>query len=242
MQGTRPLDNAEIKLVSESFEGKYALRNRSLFMLGVSIGGRISELLALKVGDVYQNGKVVGDVQFSKHILKGGELSRTVPLNTDGKQAVTALVAWIDESFAVLSMADNIADEFPLFPSRKANGGMIQSITRKAADDAISAAYKAAGLNGKLGTHSMRKSFAQRLFDQTNDIFTVGQMLGHKQVTTTQKYLGVNYKSVREALEAIAIAEGTEPRDTTPLYKVSDEKLVFELMKRGYPLDGYFGD
>jgi len=54
MKGARPLSNSEILLVSDQFTGTYAIRNRSLFMLGVSVGGRISELLALTIGDVYQ--------------------------------------------------------------------------------------------------------------------------------------------------------------------------------------------
>ena len=45
MKGTRPLDNDEIRSVSTSFTGTYEVRNRGLFMLGVSTGGRISELL-----------------------------------------------------------------------------------------------------------------------------------------------------------------------------------------------------
>ena len=35
MKGARPLDNSEILLVSDQFQGTYAIRNRSLFMLGV---------------------------------------------------------------------------------------------------------------------------------------------------------------------------------------------------------------
>ena len=56
MKGTRPLDNDEIRRVSTCFAGTFATRNRGLFMLGVSTGGRISELLSLRVADVYQNG------------------------------------------------------------------------------------------------------------------------------------------------------------------------------------------
>ena len=57
MKGTRPLDNQEIRLVSACFDGNpFAARNRGLFMLGVSTGGRISELLSLTIGDVYQIG------------------------------------------------------------------------------------------------------------------------------------------------------------------------------------------
>ena len=55
MKGTRPLDNDEVRLVSACFDGTFATRNRALFMLGVSTGGRISELLSLQIGDVWQN-------------------------------------------------------------------------------------------------------------------------------------------------------------------------------------------
>ena len=55
MKGTRPLDNTEIRLVSACFDGTFEARNRGLFMLGVSTGGRISELLSLQIGDVYQS-------------------------------------------------------------------------------------------------------------------------------------------------------------------------------------------
>ena len=38
MKGTRPLDNDEIRRVSAAFTGMYEIRNRGLFMLGVSTG------------------------------------------------------------------------------------------------------------------------------------------------------------------------------------------------------------
>ena len=43
MKGTRPLDNTETRLVSACFTGTFEARNRGLFMLGVSTGGRITE-------------------------------------------------------------------------------------------------------------------------------------------------------------------------------------------------------
>ena len=79
MKGTRPLDNDEIRLVSACFSGTFEARNRGLFLLGVSTGGRISELLSLRIGDVYQNSAAVTDLLFGKSITKGGEVSRTVP-------------------------------------------------------------------------------------------------------------------------------------------------------------------
>ena len=63
MKGTRPLDNDEIRRVSACFTGNpFEVRNRSLFMIGVSTGGRISELLSLRIEDVYQNNKPVSDL------------------------------------------------------------------------------------------------------------------------------------------------------------------------------------
>ena len=85
MKGTRPLDNDEIRSVSTCFTGTFEVRNRGLFMFGVSTGGRISEMLSLQIGDVYQNGSAVTDLLFEKSIVKGGEVSRAVPVNVDGQ-------------------------------------------------------------------------------------------------------------------------------------------------------------
>ena len=72
MKGTRPLDNKEIRLVSACFDGTFEARNRGFSLLGVSTGGRISELLSLQIGDVYQNRKAVGDLLYDKSIVKVG--------------------------------------------------------------------------------------------------------------------------------------------------------------------------
>ena len=62
-------------------------------------------------------------------------------------------------------------------------------MSRRTAHDVLKVAkvaFEAAGLNGHLATHSLRKSFAQRLYDRTGDIFAVQEMLGHRNVSTTQ--------------------------------------------------------
>ena len=52
-------------------DGTFEARNRGLFLLGVSTGGRISELLSFRLGDVYQNGKLVSDLLYDRSIVKG---------------------------------------------------------------------------------------------------------------------------------------------------------------------------
>ena len=65
--------------------------------------------------------------------------------------------------------------------------------------------FTAAGLNGKLAAHSLRKSFAQRAYEESGDIYLVPELLGHRNVSTTQKYMGVNYATAREAVEVMAL-------------------------------------
>lgn len=197
-------------------------------MLGVSVGGRISELIALNVNDVWQNGKPVGDLLFDRKIVKGGEVSRAVPVNVDGRQAIEDLIAWH------VGLYGDIEPTRPLFPSRKGQG--LQAMSRIAAHNALKEAFETAGLNGKLGTHSLRKSYAQRLYEQTNDIYAVQEMLGHKSVVTTQRYLGVNYASVRDASEAMSIyAElNISTKTLSSVDDAPDDELLIELLRRGY--------
>ena len=63
-------------------------------------------------------------------------------------------------------------------------------------------------------------------------------MLGHKSVATTQKYLGVNYASVRQAIEEMAVSgELHEMRLLgSSVKKEADETLFLELAHRGYDL------
>ena len=197
MRGTRPLDNTEIIQVADCFAGAFATRNRGFFMLGVSTGGRISELLSLSIASVYQNGSAVTALLFEKSIVKGKEYSRTVPVNRDGRQAIAELIDWHRERYG------NTESHRPLFPSRNGQGD--KRMTTRAAHNVLKDAFEKAGLNGHLATHSLRKSFAQRLYDHTGDIFAVQEMLGHRSVATTQRYLGVNYASVRDALEKITV-------------------------------------
>ena len=111
-------------------------------------------------------------------------------------------------------------------------------MSRRTAHDVLKTAFMAAGLNGHLATHSLRKSFAQRLYDRTGDIFAVQEMLGHKSVATTQKYLGVNYATVREAVEDMALDAEQQIDDLlgSSLKKQKDEALFLELALRGYDL------
>ncbi len=227
MKGTRPLTNEEIKRVRDSFDGMYKIRNAGLFMLGVSIGGRVSELLALKIEDVWQNLQPVTDFQFDRNIVKGGEVSRTIPVNVDGRAAIESLIAWHKKDFG------STHPKTPLFRgSKSVEKGKVVAIKRQAVHKILKNAFVKAGLNGKLATHTLRKTFAQRLYHKCNDIFVVKEMLGHKNVATTQAYIGINYVEVREAVEAMSLAAAENPPD--PLEAFEPAELMKRLTDLGY--------
>ena len=71
----------------------------------------------------------------------------------------------------------------------------------------------------------LRKSFAQRLYDATDDIYVVQEMLRHKNVTTTQGYLGVNYAKVREAVEPMGAMPAVE-RDIISIFPIRKIQLT----------------
>lgn len=228
MKGTRPLTAGEIEKVSQAFGGTYEVRNRCLFWLGITSGGRITELLSLQIKDVYQNGKSVGDLLFDKSIVKGGEVSRAVPLNADGRGAIEKLIAWHQRQYKSIALSR------PLFTSRQGNE---VSMTRQSAHGVLKCAFETAGLNGKLATHSLRKTYAQRLYTQTGDVFCVKEMLGHQNVATTQAYLGVDYHKVRAASDALVLG-GNVSAIENGVGKFSDDTLLVELARRGYDITG----
>ena len=124
-------------------------------------------------------------------------------------------------------------------------------MNRQTAHDMLKDAFMDAGLNGKLATHSLRKSFAQRVYEQSGDIYLVQELLGHRNVSTTQKYIGVNYASAREAVESMALAAESYRRILlsssfrflgAELKEIADETLFLELALRGYDLSSLRDD
>ena len=144
-----------------------------------------------------------------------------MPVNVDGRHAIDVLVNWHRARYG------DVDDNRPLFPSRNKNGTV--ALNRQTAHDMLKVAFMIAGLNGKLATHSLRKSFAQRVYEESGDIYLVQELLGHRNIATTQKYLGVNYASARETVEAIAL--GAKPYRTSilsgSLKSTADETLFW---------------
>ena len=94
MKGCRPLSEEEVRVISQSFGGAYATRDKALFLLGVKFGFRISELLSLTVGDVYQHGRLVDWVSVQRRHMKDRTEGRSVVLKAEAR---SALQCWLEE-------------------------------------------------------------------------------------------------------------------------------------------------
>lgn len=170
---------------------RFAKRDQALFLLGLRSGFRISELLSLSVRDVYQNGNYVDRISVARKHMKKKMEGRTVALHPEAREALVALVE-------ELRAGDKAAPNSPLFQSRE---GESKPMNRKSAWHMLKQAYGACGLTGKLGTHSMRKTFAKRVYDKLGgDLMKTQKALGHARVTSTVSYLSFNEEDVEDAI------------------------------------------
>jgi integrase len=188
MTGARPLNPTEATLVTTSFHGAFALRDRALFVLGLKTGFRISELLSLKVKDVWKDGQVVKVVSVPRKAMKGKHAARSLPLHEDARAAIRA---WLE-------VMGTHRPEAYLFEGQRKG----KAIDRTQAYRILQAAYKANGLEGKLGSHAMRKTFAHGVYEKLgHDLVKTQKALGHKNINSTVSYLGFGTEA--EISEAI---------------------------------------
>ena len=187
MRGCRPLTDDEVSEVSRSFWGEHARRDKALFLLGIRSGFRISELLSLRVRDVAPGGRMVDRVTVERRHMKKKVEGRTVLLHPEAK---AALAAWLE----VLGANEDAY----VFQSRI---GENRPITRVQAYRILHEACDACELTGKLGTHSMRKTFANKIYDRLdNDLVKTQRALGHRNINSTVQYLSFREEEIDAAI------------------------------------------
>jgi site-specific recombinase XerD len=188
--GCPALSAKELKLAHANLKGRYALRNRALVTLGVRSGLRVSELLALKVGQVWDGRKVVDRFYIRRQATKGKHAGASIVMHPD---ATAALTRWIKAG--ALSQG---TDEY-LFPSQQGGG----RLNRRSVWKVLHRAFRQAGVSGMAGTHCMRKTFANNVHQALGgDLFRTAKAMRHSSPLTTLKYLSFKQEEIDRAILA----------------------------------------
>ncbi len=180
-----PLDGRAIGRLMAAIEGESwpARRDRAILSLLARAGLRVSELVALRPGDLTlsdRKGQLV--VRHGK-----GLKERTLPLNRQARADLLAYLAvrpeWGGET---------------LFVSRR--GGALDS---RDVQRLVSQVARRAGITSGL-PHQLRHSFATRALRQGEvDLATLSQLLGHTNLATTARYLHPDQASVAAMVEEL---------------------------------------
>lgn len=146
-----------------------------LFLFGINTGIRIHDLLHLKVRDVWDGKKVIEFLSIS-HSRNPRKLFY---LNERVRRTLKRYLMDRDLSL----------DDY-LFKSRKQN----QPITRQQAYRIINSAAKEVGIQEKIGTHTLRKTFGYHAYRKGIAISLIQSIYGHHSSTETLRYIGIDKK------------------------------------------------
>jgi len=169
----RTLSEAEIVRLLESVSGSSArdVRDRSMLELFYACGLRVSEVVALRLGDVrFEEGVV--------RCIGKGDKQRVVPI---GGEARLRLERYVSESRP--AFAKGRPDEPCLFLTR-----LGKAFTRQGIFAMLVQRARAAGIASELSPHVLRHCFASHLLAHGANIRAIQEMLGHADIATTQIY------------------------------------------------------
>jgi len=171
-------DEVEALLASPP-PGPLAVRDRAVLEVLYASGGRASEVAGLGLGGIREEGRLL------KFAGKGGK-ERLVPL-ADRSRA--ALIRYVDELRPRLLRG---ANEEAVFLSRRG-----RPLRRQRVWEIVKKAGELAGIDRPIYTHLLRHSFATHLLAGGADLRSVQEMLGHANLTTTQRYTHVDEARLR---------------------------------------------
>jgi len=160
-------------------KGWLGMRNKALLETFYSTGMRVSELSGLNVEDVDHRSGVV-------RVLGKGKKERIVPV---GRKALEAIVAYRQAlgSHGTPSGLKKQPPQAALFLNKNLGRLTTRSIAR-----VVDGFAKACGLAVPISPHAIRHSFATHMLDAGADLRAVQELLGHRSLSTTQRYTHVS--------------------------------------------------
>jgi integrase/recombinase XerD len=158
-----------------------SIRNNALIEILYATGGRISEIVELKLSDISE----INETFTLKLSGKGGR-ERIVPI---GNYARKSLERYLTAARPALLKSKR--GDFVFLNSRG------NALSRQSAWAVITNCAERAKIKSHVTPHAIRHSFATHLLDGGADIRVVQELLGHSSVTTTQIYTLVTIDKLR---------------------------------------------
>jgi integrase/recombinase XerC len=180
------VDEAFQLLDAQGEKSALDLRSRAMLELFYSSGLRLSELAGLDVIDI----------DFNQELIKvrgKGKKERIVPV---GRRALQAVKEYLETTGELRKSIDADIFKKPLFLNARGKRITTRSIAR-----IVDAATGKSGIGRKISPHGLRHSFATHLLNAGADLRSIQELLGHKSLSTTQKYTAVNIDRMMEVYD-----------------------------------------
>ena len=170
----------EIDLLINSIDNttSQGMRDVALFELLYGTGMRVSELIAIDMGDLHLT---MGFVR----VFGKGSKERIVPL---GRSAIDACTVYLNEARPTLNSDSNAV--FLNMHGRR--------LSRQGCWKILKEAGQKADIQKVISPHLLRHSFATHLIENGADLRAVQEMLGHADISTTQLYTHVSKKRLKD--------------------------------------------
>ena len=167
------------------------LRDRAMLELMYSCGLRVTELISLKLSDLFFGEGYI-------RVLGKGNKQRLVPI---GRVAQEYVMRYLDvRKEENSSSKTKTKGEQTLFLSNRRTG-----LTRVMVFNIIRQATEHAGITKNVSPHTFRHSFATHLLAGGANIRQVQDMLGHENITTTEIYTHLDPDHLRDTIEKIKL-------------------------------------
>lgn len=157
-------------------------RNKAMLEVLYSCGLRVSELVGLKISNIY---KAEGFIR----IIGKGDKERLVPVS---QRALKEIDLYIPDRNTLMIQPGS---EDILFLNRRG-----RMMTRVMVFTIIKELAQAAGIKKNVSPHTFRHSFATHLVEGGADLRAVQEMLGHESIITTEIYTHLDREYLREAI------------------------------------------
>lgn len=160
------------------------VRNRAIFELLYTSGIRVSELVGMNLSDVNLNNAVI-------RVLGKGGKERIVPIGQKALNAVQIYLKRLKNEWGI-----NPEHDGPLLLNKNKGRLSARSVAR-----ILDKLVRTCGLLTSASPHTMRHTFATHMLDAGADLRVVQELLGHKSLSTTQKYTHVSIDRLMETYD-----------------------------------------